>query len=202
MIAASIKYVKYSHKIQGPIAPFFDSFISSLEESQFSSHTIIRQLRITTKFSRWLEQQNVSASELSSKHKSDFFDNEHYQRSVSRGYVSAINRLLEHLDELGVITLDLPQVVEKSPVDAAVATYAQYLRTTVCLTERSVDKYCPIVRLFLLDLFKGKQPDCSELRATEVMSYFTRIAPAISVSLAKSTATAIRSYMRYLLYSG
>ncbi|WP_157735833.1 site-specific integrase [Granulosicoccus antarcticus] len=80
--------------------------------------------------------------------------------------------------------------------------YAQYLRHKVGITELSITKYCPFVKDFLLKNTDGVSPFCCDIGAADVMCYFTKLASVVSISQAKSAATAIRSYLKYLNYMG
>lgn len=202
MTAASAQRAYRFHEIEGPISPFRDSFILALERQGFNRRSIHCQLRIVARFSDWLQCQNMLASDIVPEHQHTFFSCKRWQNHCRQGHVTAVRRMLDHLRDLGVTPARQPLARISSPIHSAVAAYAQYLRHRAGLSELSVTKYCPFVQDFLLKHADGEPPPGREIQAADVMCYFTRMASTVSVSRAKSAATAIRSYLRYLRYMG
>ena len=190
------------HKIYGPVSRFRDSFILSLEEQGFNRSSIHRQLRIVARFSSWLLQKNVVASDIRIEHQMEFCSCKQWEHLRRAGQASMIRRVLEHLRNLKVIPVCVPTVASYSPIDSAVSAYSQYLQQRVGLSDLSIRKYCPFVEDFLLKLNDGEHSLEKEINATDVVFYFSNLAPLVSVSRSKSAATAIRSYLRYLSYRG
>jgi len=190
------------HEIEGPIAPYRDSFIHKLEIQGFKRPAIHRQLRIVARFSNWLQQQEVVATNVSQQHLNAFCLCEQWQNTKRLGHAIVVRRVLEHLCELEVVLPCEPIAVSGSPIDSAVEAYVQYLRDTVGLSEFSITKYRPFVTGFLHEHTNGERSGLSAIEAADVISYFTNLASRVSVSRAKSAATAIRSYFRYLNYMG
>ena len=190
------------HKIDGPVSPFRDSFIVSLEEQGFSRPSIHAQLRIVARFSCWLLENHVIASDIRLEHQMEFCSCKRWQHLRRAGQASMIRRVLEHLQALKVIPACSPAVVNSSPIDRAVSEYSQYLQLSVGLSDLSIRKYCPFVKNFLLKINDGEDSLEKEITAADVVYYFTTLAPVVSASRAKSAATAIRSYLKYLNYMG
>jgi integrase/recombinase XerD len=198
MTTASAQRAYRFHEIEGPISPFRHSFILSLEKQGFNRRSIHCQLRVVAKFSDWLHHQKVLARKITPEHQIMFFSCQQGQHYSRQGYVKSVCRLLDHLGSLQVIPACQSQVKSYSPVDIAVSDYAQYLRHKVGISELSITKYCPFVKDFLLKHADGVPSLGSEIKAADVMRYFTRLASTASISQAKSAATAIRSYLKYL----
>lgn len=190
------------HEINGPISPYRDSFIHTLEVQGFSRRSIHCQLRIVARFSTWLSHRDVIASDIGVEHQKDFCTCKQWDHLRREGHAIMIRRVLKHLRHLEVIPTCQPTAVSCSPIDRTVSDYAQYLRLTVGLSNLSIIKYCPFIKDFLLKLNDGEHSLDNEIKAADVISHFTILASKVSVSQAKSAATAIRSYFRYLNYMG
>ena len=199
--------ISYQHpynfqKINGPISPFRDSFILSLQIQGFNRRSIHGQLRIVARFSSWLFQNNVVAGDITLEHQIEFCSCKQWKHLKREGHASMIHRLLEHLQSLKVVSIRQPTQASSSPIDSAVSAYSQYLRESIGLSNLTIRKYCPFVKDFLLKLNDGEHSLEKEINAGDVIFYFSNLAPLVSVSQAKSAATAIRSYLRYLSYMG
>lgn len=190
------------HEFTGPIAPYRDSFIHTLEVQGFSRPAIHRQLRIVVRFSDWLQQHNVVATQVRLEHLNKFCLCEQWQHINRQGYAIVVRRVLDHLYNIKVISACQPLAASASPLDCAIEHYVRHLRHCVGLAELSITKYRPFVKVFLYEHSNGERSDLSTIDAADVMSYFTKLASTVSVSQAKSAATAIRSYFRYLNYMG
>ena len=190
------------HEIKGPISPYRDSFIHTLEVQGFNRCSIHRQLRIVAKFSNWLLQKNVIASEIRLEHQNEFCSSKQWQHLRRVSYATFVHRVLEHLHNLEVIPACHPIAVSCSPIDNMVSDYAEYLQLSAGLSDLSIVKYCPFVKDFLLKNSDGKTSLNREIKAADVIGYFTNLASNVSVSRSKSATTAIRSYFRYLNYMG
>jgi integrase/recombinase XerD len=189
------------HDPEGPLVPYLDSFVRSLDEQGFKRHLLGRQIRVAANFSKWLQAEEVAARDVTDEHARRFFECSARQQSVRRGEFATVRRLMDFLGQLGVIR-PLPEHEEATPIQRAVAAFATYLREERELSEKTLIQYCPFIERFLSERFDRGPMELTALRAADVIRFVKQQAAALSPARAKTATTALRSFLRYLRHCG
>jgi len=189
------------HDPEGPLAPYLDSFVKSLDEQGFKRHLLGRQIRVVANFSKWLQAEDVAAENVTDEHARRFFEGSARQQSVRRGEFATLRRLMDFLGQLGV-TRPLPEHEEATPIQRTVAAFATYLREERALSEKTLIQYCPFIERFLSERCGQSPVEFSALRAGDVIGFVKQQAASLSPARAKAATTALRSFFRYLRHCG
>ena len=190
-----------SYEPEGPLVPHLDAFARSLDEQGFKKRIIRRQIRVAANFSKWLQAEDVAAQEVTDEHVEHFFDGPARQRSVRRGELATLRRLMDLLGQLGVIR-PLAEHNEPTPIQQAVGAFAAYLREERALSDKTLIQYCPFIERLLSECFGQGPVEFTALRAGDVIGFVTQQAAHLSPARAKAATTALRSFFRYLRYCG
>ena len=190
-----------SYEPEGPLVPHLDAFARSLDEQGFKKRIIRRQIRVAANFSKWLQAEDVAAQEVTDEHVEHFFDGPARQRSVRRGDLATLRRLMGLLGQLGVIR-PLAEHNEPTPIQQAVGAFAAYLREERALSDKTLIQYCPFIERLLSECFGQGPVEFTALRAGDVIGFVTQQAAHLSPARAKAATTALRSFFRYLRYCG
>jgi hypothetical protein len=89
-----------------------------------------------------------------------------------------------------------------TPAQQCARAYEQYLREERVLAEATIVNYMPWISRFLNDRFGRGPAKLSRLGARDVVGFVQRHAPRLQPKGAKILTTALRSFLRYLRYSG
>ncbi len=190
-----------SHEPVGPLAPYLDSFARSLDEQGFKRHLLGRQIRVAAKFSKWLQAEEVIAEDVTDEHVRRFFEGCTRQRAIRHGEFATLRRFMGFLGQWGVIRPQLEHD-ETTPIQQAVGAFADYLRQERALSEKTLIQYCSFIERFLSERFGQGPVDFSTLRAGDVIGFVKQQTAILSPARAKAATTALRSFFRYLRYSG
>lgn len=186
---------------EGPLASYLDVFASFLAEQGFKRHLLGQQIRVAANFSKWLQGKGIAAANASDAHILLFLGGPARRRTVRRGEFAILRRLLGFLVRLGV-THPLPEHDSATPVQRAVSAFAVYLREERALCDKTLIQYCPFVERFLSGRFGHGPVEFAALRSADIIEFVKMEAARLSPARAKAATTALRSYLRYLRYSG
>jgi site-specific recombinase XerC len=80
--------------------------------------------------------------------------------------------------------------------------FQHYLRQERGLAEATITCYTPVVRALLVECFPTDDPDFHQLRANAIADFVQRQAKRITTKHAQNVVSALRSFLRHLLYRG
>jgi site-specific recombinase XerD len=186
---------------EGPLVPYLDLFAQSLVEQGFKRRLVGRQIRVAANFSKWLKIEEVATQDVSGEHIWRFFEGPTRHRSVQRGEIATLRRLMELLGKIGVIN-PLPAHDEPRPIQQAISAYATYLREELTLSDKTLIQYCPFIERLLTECFGDGPVEFAALRAGDVIEFIKQQAAHLSPARAKAATTALRSFLRYLRHCG
>ena len=186
---------------EGPLVPYLDPFASALIAQGFNKRLISRQIRVTASFSQWLQDKQYAVQDITAEKVQQFFSESERQQPIRRGEVATLRRLIDFLIKSDVVHA-LPNAHETTPIQHVVEAFATYLRQEQALSERTLIQYCPFAERFLFERFGQGAVVLATLRAGDVIAFIKQQATQLSPARAKAATTALRSFLRYLRYSG
>ena len=187
---------------EGPLAGYLVRFAGSLSQQRYAQHYIHRQVMLVACFSRWLKKTGVPVDGVTSTHAAQYLRYRYRRRRPSQGDPAALSHFIEFLRREGVICVENLLRGRRTPAEQCVQTYEQYLREERALAEATIVNYVPFISRFLEDRFGPRPVKLSRLRARDVVGFVQREAPRLQPKRAKLLTTALRSFFRYLRYSG
>ena len=173
-------------------------YLARVEHEDYLPSSVPCQLYAITRFSKWMGQHGIRPEDLDESLVSRFVARDsgvvHYPERAT------IGRLLAILRDLGVAS---PEATRSfTPVEACVEQYREYLVHQRGLSAASLPNYVSFVRQFLEGRFPEAEVRLHELCGTDVQSFVKRQAAKLSPGRAKLLVTALRVFLRYLLYEG
>ncbi len=189
--------------LEGPLASHISSFTKSLEDQGFSQESSHVQTRLVADFSRWLKQTHAVLPVITGQHISRYLRYRARHRRRRSSDTCVLKRLLDFLRHQGAIE-ELPIVaVEVKPYQQLLDKYTVYLQQERVLSAESINTYVPFAKVFLSACFRDrKQIQLASLRAADVITFVQRQVKCLHLARAKMMVTALRSFLRYLLYCG
>jgi integrase/recombinase XerD len=194
--------INLSRAPEGPLAAYIEPFARSLLEQGYAGGPIHRHVLLAACFSRWLIQQGIALSSLSSDHLPRYLQYRARRVLIHLGDAAALRHLLEFLRSEGVIPAEEIPARSLTPAERCAEAYAQYLRESRALARATIVNYVPMIRGFLTDRFGDGIVRLSRLSARDVVRFVQRQAPHLHLKRAKLLTTSLRSFLRYARYRG
>lgn len=183
---------------RGPLASHLQAYAQRLHDDGYATQSGQLQLRMLAHFTRWLERQRITATAVTSLALERYIRSRRKARKLRRGDTAALSRLLGmlrcHDAEPPAAHLTATQVVLRQ--------FQHYLRQERSLAEATITHYTPIVAAFLAQCFPTGAPDLQQISASDIAGFVQRQADRITTKHAGTVVTALRSFLRYLLYRG
>jgi integrase/recombinase XerD len=183
----------------GPLACYIDRFAEFLADEGYTSRTVKEKRALVADLSRWLARRGLPLAKLDERRLKQF--HAYHRRSLRRGDVSTGRQLLGLLRRLGVIS-SLPQKMDRTALDRIIGDYDGFLSSERGLARATVVCYLPVVRRLLTERFGNKALRLEDLRPADLIRFILREARRVSRIHARTTVTALRSFLRFLRQRG
>jgi integrase/recombinase XerD len=185
----------------GPLAIPIDAVGQQLSQQGYTSSTAQYTMRLLADLSRWLQQRALKAADCHEQLADDFLHDRYQRCRPHRSDRAALRRLLEHLRTHGVIPSPVV-AIDPHAFDCLVCDFQHYLLHQRCLAPPTADYYLKMVKRFLRERF-GTQPlHLEALCPQDITRFMVQQARRYSPGHAKLCATALRSFLRFLLQRG
>ena len=183
----------------GPLVCYIDRFAAFLVCEGYTSRTVKVKRALVADLSRWLARRGLPLERFDEQGLKQF--HAYHRHSLRRGDVFTGHQLLEFLRRLGVIS-SLPQKMDRTALDRIIRDYDRFLSSERGLARATVVCYLPIVRRLLTERFGTKALRLEDLGSGDLNRFILRQGRRVSRVHARTTVTALRSFMRFLLQRG
>ena len=188
---------------EGPLVPWLDGFARFSSAKGYAVSSIQRRLVSAARFSGWLQQEQIELFDLTSDHPALYLRHRARHARPRRGAAEELKQLVEFLRLEGAVPVELTPASPTSPAEPYVQAYEQYLREVHGLADATIESRTPVVRGFLEHRFGDAQVALSHLSASDVLDFIKReISHTTKRNRAKVITIALRSFLRYVRYSG
>lgn len=189
-------------RFTGPLGPIAAGLAAELTALGYASTSAASQLQLAAHLSRWLHTRGLGAAELTGSVIAEFLA-ERRRDYTSLYSLQALSPTLAYLRRLGVAP---PAAAARAPVSAdeqLLARFRHYLLVERSVTVPVADAYLRWVRPFVQQLPRSEeQLAFAELDTQKVSRFLTQHLPGLSRKNAQMTATALRSFLRFLHVEG
>lgn len=179
-----------------PLGPYIERLAHWLHEQGYCRDQALRHLLTVEEFGRWLQRQHIPLHDVTFAHA------RRYVRLRGRrkgfGALLALKRLLEALAKEGRVS---PMNAPKSPAELVVQNFGNFLSEERALARRTIVNRKTIVKAFLAQRFRTGSFQFSGIKAADLIVFVQKEAIRRRNSI-KTVETALRSFMRYLLFTG
>lgn len=185
---------------RGPLSPHIKPYISLLEEQGYKLDTLRVHLRVFSKLNRWLLRTGRCLSVLDETAIGQF-TKAHLRRPQGwAGERRALLRLLGVLRRAKVAPP--PKAVSPTPAQLLANRYRCYLLEERGCSQRTVENYARHIDRFVAHQFGTGPAKPSLLQANDLIEFVRRNALKHTPQHTKVVVTGLRSFMRFLQYSG
>ena len=182
----------------GPWARYHNTFTTLIKELGYAPGSIQNQTQLITRSGEWLRRRQTEIRFLDETLVQRFLRSQQSPSSVRRGDAATLHRFLYVLRQQEVVP---PQ--KKTPLSSQqrlINNYRQYLLEERGLTQATVVNNVGFINQFLAAKFRKGQLNVSQLRVPDVTNFVRHQAHKLSPGRAQLLVTALRSFLRYLLY--
>lgn len=183
----------------GPLAHHADKFTEFLADEGYASRTIAAKCALVVELSHWLQRQALPLARLDENRLKQFYT--HRRSPVRRGDVSTGYQLVQLLRRLGVIP-SLPPKIDQTALGLLAQEYERYLSSERGLAGTTVAGHLHIVRRFLTEHSGNKALRLQALHPQDLYRFIFREGRRVSRTHARTTVTALRSFLRFLRQRG
>jgi len=175
---------------------YIDSFAQVLTTSGYSAGMIQKKRAIISQFTLWLGKRRVALRNTDEASVSAFLAHERRRGSRLGNRRYTLVAFLEHLRQAGVAVRPMPVRVAPDAAQLLFRRYEAYLREEQALSDETTRYYLRLVHPFVRERL------VSALQAQQVRDFLLRRTRGLRPSSAQLTATALRSFLRFLFLRG
>src|SRR6266496_4740856 len=137
-------------RVSGPLEAYASGFAAELARVGYTRNTVACQLRLMSHVSSWLAGKGLDAASLTAPVVEEFFAARRAAGHMTLRSSRALDPLLAHLRELGVVQ-PAGVVVTATPAEELLERYRRYLLVERGLAAGTVRGYVDIIRPFLAE---------------------------------------------------
>jgi site-specific recombinase XerD len=189
------------HMYAGPMGPYIDDFIESLQERGYDRHSIRCKIRSVADFSRWIDRRQHALTDWDSDLVSHFIAYRKRSGRFDWGDNSAVRQMIDRLRARQIIpTVTSP--APRSERETAEDEFRQHLLQWRGLSPATLRCYQRCVSRFLRACFADGPVRFDQLTPSDVIDFIQHHARGYSFSRGQQGVTALRAFLKYLLQRG
>jgi integrase/recombinase XerD len=176
-----------------PLGPYIERLADCLHEQGYCRDQALRHLLTVEEFGHWLQRWRIPLRDVTFAHARRYVRLRGRRRGF--GALLALKRLLEMLAQEGLIS------PSQSQAELLVHNFGNYLREERALARRTINNRKTVVMSFLAQRFVKRSFQLSGIKAADLIAFVQKEAVRRRNSI-KTVETALRSFLRYLLFTG
>jgi site-specific recombinase XerD len=184
----------------GPLSPFIGRYVALAREQGYKPTSIRYQLQVIAALNRWLERTRRGAVDIDDLSIDRFLRQRIGQKRTHQGERSILRRLFSLLPMGSRCSAGKPLASERNA--RIIESYRQYLLKERGLAVHTAYAYTRWVDQFLLSRFRSRPMRLRALDGRDLTVFVQRSAPRCGRARAIHLVAALRSFSRYLRYSG
>jgi len=188
--------------ITGSLAAHRDDFWVDLLAQGYTPLSSVNLLRLLAHLSRWLDQNDLQPNGLSDEQITQFLHHRRKEGYTSHLSPSGLQPVISYLRRAQVIPPAATAPRPQTELDEGLHQYEDYLVQERGVCGETVERYRRVARRFLSARFGTKNPALDRLVAADVTAFVLDVSRSSTVGTAKSTVTALRSFLRFLYLQG
>jgi site-specific recombinase XerD len=184
----------------GPHGQLVELYAARLVKDGLARQGTWRCLSLVGDLLSWIAKSSLKLPDLNERMAERYLRQRARKQSIQPGDRAALKRLLSVLRDAGMIQpAPGPQI---TPQDQIFEEFGDYLRRERGLAPKSIIRHLPFIRLFLREVCPDGASDLGRISQADVTRYIERHARDWSADSGKAMCWAVRSFLRYVHYSG
>ena len=159
--------VVLSQAPEGPLAPWIEGYADAASRQGYALSSIGRRIRLAAGFSRWLGQEGIDLSCISSDHPAQYLRYRTRRVRPHHGDAAALRHLVDFLRLETVIPAETRPLGPETEAERCVLAYEQYLSKARGLAPATILNYTLFARAFVQYRF-GTGPEAEARKETGI----------------------------------
>lgn len=180
----------------GPFGLYVQQLAERLRQQGYTREQAHKHLYTADDFGRWLRRRHIALCDVTFAHARRYLHAD--RRWKKHGDLVALKRLFEMLAQEGV---GQPLNALESQAELVVQKFGDHLSDERALARRTINNRKTVVKSFLAQKFGRRSFKCSAIKAEDLIGFVQTEAARRRNSI-KTVETALRSFTRYLLFTG
>jgi len=180
---------------------YISKFVNVLLQQGYSRYTLYKKIKVISKLGRWLQRKHLSVKDLDEAVVKKFIFYLKKKNCLQLGNWATLKQLINFLQEEKIIAAPVVKPAN-SEIEIIQNNYSNFLKKERSLSQSTVDRHLPTIRLFLGERFGKKNINLSKLLPTDISGFILRHAHTASTSANQSMTTALRSFFLFLYQCG
>ena len=185
----------------GRLAPYAAGFRRELVAVGYSKSAAKKQLNLMVHLDAWLANEGLDLSALASERIEEFFATRREEGRSNLLTTRSVAPLVAFLRRAEAMPPAEPRPVTGA-VGVIVERFGAYLRQERGLVEGTIHFYLRVARRFLTGRFGDGVVDLGLLSAADVTGFVTQECRPLSISSARQSVSALRSFLRFSRMEG
>lgn len=186
-------------RMSGPLAPYADLMKRALAEAGYTPLSAAREMRMLANLSDWLGSEDREVSDLKTSLVEEFIKARLADGYVSPPSKSVLRRLLEVLEEDGVLEVDKP-ADPSGPTDLLLQSFGSYLIEERSLAPSTTAAYVGYARRFAERIANTRS--IGEVTPKDVTEAVLHESQTKSAAATSYFAMGLRSFLRFCFANG
>jgi site-specific recombinase XerD len=179
----------------GPLGLYVQQLAESLCQQGYTREQAHKHLYTADDFARWLRRRHIALCDVTFAHARRYL--RLGRQWKKHGDLTALKRLFEMFAQQGVIGPSAPH----TQAELVVYNFGNHLSDARALARRTIDNRKTVVMSFLAQTFGKRSFEPSHIKAEDLIGFVQKEATRRRNSI-KTVETALRSFTRYLLFTG
>jgi len=176
-------------------------FVYALSGQGYVQYTVYKKIKVISKLGRWLKRNELSIKDLDEAKVEKFIYYLKKTNCLQRGNQATLKQLINFLREENVISAPVTKP-DDCKIEIISNSFSKYLKSERGLSQSTMDKYLPNIRLFLKERFGKKDIFLDKLLPTDISGFILRHAHTMSIGCTRSMITALRIFFSFLYQRG
>ncbi len=186
----------------GPLAEQLDQLVITLQNEGYARDSIRISVSSAAKFSRWLERRECTAGDVTDALVDQYLSGiRRYPSGKQRKCVQGLAHMVRLLRQQGVLAIAQDTQLQTN-TDSWLSEYKHYLTNVAGLRESTCIVYCRNARYMLTALFPDDRVDWTSVDAEILCNFVRQQAQNRRGAGRKTPGIVVRSFVRFLAYSG
>jgi site-specific recombinase XerD len=184
-----------------PSAPetHVDKFAAFLAGEGYAPRSVYIKRKLVADLGAWLKCRGLTLAQLDERHFNQFYSGKRVVKFTGGRLTGA--QFLLFLRDTGVLP-SLPLKIDRSPVGNLTRSYARFLLEERGLAAETIESYLHIVTPFLRQHVASSGMRLRSITPRDLHRFVLRESQRVGRARAQQTVTALRSFLRFLLFRG
>ena len=142
-------------------------FVNVLLQQGYSRYTVYKKIKVISKLGQWLKKKHLSVKDLDEAVVKKFIFYLKKKNCLQLGNWATLKQLINFLQQEKIIAAPVVKPVD-SEIEIIQKSFSNFLKKERGLSQSTVDRHLPTIRMFLVERFGKKSISLGKLLPTDI----------------------------------